>query len=770
MSAAYSTAAHRGHRRWSRVSFLVAAAGALLLLAQVGAVVYADQPQPQPKPEAPQPLTPDQQRVENVIAAAKQYLGVPYRVGSEGPALFDCSGLVFRSFSDTGLLDRIGGARLRAAGYMRYFAGKGLMTADESQAQRGDLVIYNNGAHIGIYLGDGRVISALLSGVTVHSLSGISLPVTGFLRPDWSGNGKVAPFVPITNLPDVAEVPATLVPAADWMPTLDPALSAPVAREGTERVDLRTPTSRTFANPDGTFTTEFHAQPIFYQPAGTTDPADLEPINLGFSADAQTGYATVGKSPVAVTARAADDDAGFVSASAGDRSVSLSLATAASMAASNAQPQIVDAGRVVDYFDFQPQSVGLRVLAQTDGFKAFLVLTKVPQHNKFSFVINAPGLTPVLAADGSVLLTDEDGNAAARIPRPLLLDSSDVDGSGGGVVTKGTSLSLDTSGPLPVLSVSVRRSVLEEAVMPAYLDLSLTEFGQTAAGADVAFASSAYPNASLHGMQRPESAGYDDLWLGREPGTRSNNEVYVRFDGLKDLLGTVDVASASLELLPYLQGGAGEPSVRRVTQDWNADYLTWNARPLVDLEDSVGMPTRAGAWSSLDVSSYVTDVLSRGQPDYGLMLAGDQASKSWDRLAASDAGAAVQFGPRLVVTWSGLRPTATSLMAASDASATTLSWTNPLLAATQTRYEVQVSHDGFATLDADSGAVKGKAGKLLQWTLPPSAVTTTGTYQWRVRARYGPDKAWSSWSAAQTVRLVVSPFYMHSPFYVHSPL
>jgi len=96
----------------------------------------ASKPDPAAKEPPGKALAPDEQRTENVIAAARQYVGIPYRVGSEGPSLFDCSGLVFRAFSDTGLANRIGSARLRAAGYMRWFASRGLMTRDESQAQR----------------------------------------------------------------------------------------------------------------------------------------------------------------------------------------------------------------------------------------------------------------------------------------------------------------------------------------------------------------------------------------------------------------------------------------------------------------------------------------------------------------------------------------------------------------------------------------------------------------------------------------------------------
>jgi NlpC/P60 family protein len=768
MFPAHTAVARSSNWRRPSVVLLTAFVVACLTLTATGAAVLGADNGQQSQPSTPPTLTPDQQRVENVIAAAKQYLGIPYRVGTEGPDLFDCSGLVFRAFSDAGLVDRVGGARLRAAGYMRWFAAKGMMTTDESQAQRGDLVVYNNGSHIGIYLGDGRVESALINpfGVTVHALHGVSLPVTGFLRPDWSGDGNVPPFVPV-DLPDVPEAPATLVPAADWMPALDPAVVAPAAREGTERLDLRTLNSRTFENKDGTFTTEFHAQPIFYQPAGTTAAADLEPINLGFAADDKTGYASVTSSPVVLTARPANDSAGLLSATAGDTAVTLSLSPDASAHSSKSAPQIVDGGRVVDYFDVLPQGVGLRVMAQPDGFKSFIVMGKVPDDAHFSFALNAPGLTPAVADDGSVVLTDASGATLGRIPRPLLLDSSDIDGSGGGVFTAATKLSLDTSGATPVLTISVDRSYLDEAVMPAYLDLSLTEFPQVGAGADIAFASSGHPNASLHGFQRPESAGFDELWLGRQPGSSDDNGVFMRFSGLSSVLGNVDVASASLELLPYLQhANDAQTIVSRVTTDWNADALTWTTRPSVDDASAMTLTSTAGQWSSLDVSSYVADVLSDGAADLGLSLAADGSrAASWQRLAASDAGDAAEFGPRLVVTWSGLRPSGVAADVAAapvPGAEPTLTWTNPQLAASQARFEVQVSHDGFTTIDVDSAAVKGQAGRTSTWAVPDGSLTTGGTYAWRVRAKFGADKAWSAWSTPQSFSYTSAITYVMS--------
>jgi cell wall-associated NlpC family hydrolase len=130
------------------------------------------------------------QPAEAVVQAARGYLGTPYRLGATGTKRFDCSGLIFRIFRDTGELPRIGGKRLRAVGYLRWFTSRGL--ASKTKGERGDLVVWADGAHIGIYLGKGRAISALLgSGVTVHGVHAINFKFTTFLKVQWGvGDGE----------------------------------------------------------------------------------------------------------------------------------------------------------------------------------------------------------------------------------------------------------------------------------------------------------------------------------------------------------------------------------------------------------------------------------------------------------------------------------------------------------------------------------------------------------------------------------------------------
>jgi cell wall-associated NlpC family hydrolase len=168
----------RGLESRARVSPAKAATVALLAVALLGVAAPATPASAAKAPEA-------------VIAAAKGYLGTPYRLGREGPNKFDCSGLMYRIFSDAGELPRISGRRLRAVGYLKWFSARG--HTSKKNGERGDLVVYGDGSHIGIYLGKDRVISALQRGVSVHGLHEIDTKFTTFLKVQWKvadGTGR----------------------------------------------------------------------------------------------------------------------------------------------------------------------------------------------------------------------------------------------------------------------------------------------------------------------------------------------------------------------------------------------------------------------------------------------------------------------------------------------------------------------------------------------------------------------------------------------------
>lgn len=88
----------------------------------------------------------------DVVATAKKYLGVPYVWGGNNPAIgLDCSSLVQHTFRDLGIdLPRVA----------RQQATVGTEVPSLSQAKPGDLLVLRNGKHIGIYLGDNKMIHA----------------------------------------------------------------------------------------------------------------------------------------------------------------------------------------------------------------------------------------------------------------------------------------------------------------------------------------------------------------------------------------------------------------------------------------------------------------------------------------------------------------------------------------------------------------------------------------------------------------------------------
>jgi len=120
-----------------------------------------------------------------VIKLARQALGHPFRLGTEGPKFFDCSGLVFSVYKRAGLVGRIGGHRGTVTTYYKWAVRHNKISRRNPQI--GDIVIWGSHGklhHSGIYVGNGRAISALNPklGVRDWPIRWIHMRVWGFIH------------------------------------------------------------------------------------------------------------------------------------------------------------------------------------------------------------------------------------------------------------------------------------------------------------------------------------------------------------------------------------------------------------------------------------------------------------------------------------------------------------------------------------------------------------------------------------------------------------
>jgi cell wall-associated NlpC family hydrolase len=113
-------------------------------------------------------------RAAAALAAARSALGKPYVWGANGPSGFDCSGLMQWSYAQAGVsLPRTSQAQAHAG-----------RRVPLSQARPGDLVTYRSDAsHVGMYVGNGRVIHAPYPGAPVRYDPVGMMPVSAVTRP-----------------------------------------------------------------------------------------------------------------------------------------------------------------------------------------------------------------------------------------------------------------------------------------------------------------------------------------------------------------------------------------------------------------------------------------------------------------------------------------------------------------------------------------------------------------------------------------------------------
>ncbi|MFI7352320.1 C40 family peptidase [Streptomyces avidinii] len=128
------------------------------------------------------------------LTYAAAQIGKPYVWGAEGPGSFDCSGLTSQAWAHAG----------RAIPRTSQEQWARLPKVPLDRLRPGDLVVYfPKATHVGLYIGDGKVIQAPRPGARVKVSPIAANPLLGAVRPDPDG-APLAEFTP----PALPEAPA----------------------------------------------------------------------------------------------------------------------------------------------------------------------------------------------------------------------------------------------------------------------------------------------------------------------------------------------------------------------------------------------------------------------------------------------------------------------------------------------------------------------------------------------------------------------------------
>jgi RHS repeat-associated protein len=404
-----------------------------------------------------------------------------------------------------------------------------------------------------------------------------------------------------------------------------------------ELVGERDANERTYANADGTQTTEFSPQSLNYRTAdGSWAPIDstLAAADGGWrraadAVDLRIAYRADATELVRVTAP-------------GGGVLAYSAAGARAVAGSAAG----DTARFADVWD----GVDVELQALPGGVKETLVLGSAKAPRRFVFPLRLTGLTASVVGD-RVVLKDAGGVARAEIPAGTMIDAAEK--STGGVTYK-----LVTRAGAPALEVSLDDEWLADPdrEFPVRVDPPVTAIGPTPTdhGADESLVVSG--NSS-----RP---GGSELLVGRKNST--NSASYLKFGSMVNGLRYHHILGANLSIVNF-DAASCKPrpvSVHPVTGSWSSNTDTSYPGPSVGAaiatESFAQGYLRTGqsasscpvTGSSFDLGTKGRDLIqgwADGKANNGISLrapVGD--SSSWKTFA----GPSTANPPRLYVTHS----------------------------------------------------------------------------------------------------------------------
>lgn len=436
------------------------------------------------------------------------------------------------------------------------------------------------------------------------------------LGPIPEGANPLPPEPGESVLPEPAERGTSAEPITiegEAPPALESDPDADLATED-EVVAKRTERSKTYANGDGTFTTESSMAPLHVEHRGGWTEIDVE-LHESADGDIQNGMASV---DISLADDGSSDELAVVGLDGGT-SVAFGLEGAAAV-----EPEID--GAVATYEEILP-GVDLELESVPGGLKETAVLASVDAPSELTFPLDLEGLTAELEQTGGVVLRDGAGEVVTAIPPGFMIDSS----PGEGARSDAVAYALEERAGQQVLVVTPDRAWLEDParVWPVRVDPTIVD-------------RTPFDDTYVKSGQSADRSGAVELRAGLEGGAQT--AAYMKF--YLNIPANSFISAASLHAHnTYSAGGctAKPISVHRVTQSWTGSTMTsWPGATYASTPDDTrsfaygGGPSCPANWAAWDVTPMVDDWVKGTHPNLGLTLRVPSGS-------SGDAGAGKRF-------------------------------------------------------------------------------------------------------------------------------
>ncbi|MFF9219062.1 RHS repeat-associated core domain-containing protein [Streptomyces viridosporus] len=570
----------------------------------------------------------------------------------------------------------------------------------------------------------------------------------------YGAQGAVA--APPSAAPAEKPKKATATSAAD---IASARVAARLNKKRVEALSERTETSTTWANPDGSLTTELSAGPIRFRKGDEWKPVDLDLVRASDGSVAPKAHPQgleLGKrggkklSALSENDRAAARD--LVTLGEGDERITLQW--------KGGLPEPELDGTRATYPDALP-GADVVVEATRTGFEQFVEIKRRPAEGySYTLPLKAKGLTAKRQPDGSVLFTDRKNKKRAVMPAPIMWDAS-VDKVSG-----------EHTRRVPVaMKVVQRKGGIDLVVTP---DAGFLADPETTYPVTVDPSTSALSNVFDTYIQQGETRDWStdkELDFGN-PGTKNPDgtprtaQSFISWNTspIADAL----VSSAKLSLWNFHSGNDNDCKAQS-WEVWSTGAAStasrWTAPPAWIAKKATSTETKgnsdcasADGWINADVTSLAQEwaaaKATRGH--MGLRATSESVTAQWKRVNSANAAS---NPPKLVVTYNYRPRTGTK----QEAGPPYLSYSGSYVVdtSTPTLRDTFVDPDGdkvtgsFQIYDAAANTQVGDvlvskavpSGQPASVTVPAGVLAEGKSYKFRTSPYDGThyNTGWSAW-------------------------